>query len=260
MNKIFFLIFINSFFYSVFSQEINNSANDFLSNNHYYQLNIKRIMEELYKDKNGFTGPDSDCKTVDDSGGCSVYGELEYHSLLTILKELDHINALKGTFYDLGSGNGKLVVEAILNFSSKFKKCIGIELCRYRFEQSIIVRDELIKNKLVLPEQIQFRYEDIADTDFNDAKIIFMDSVLYPDPLMEKLVDKFSKLKQGTIIISMKELPKKFLSLGINLIKTYKLPTTWCSFPGESTFMYILYNFKSKYVHVNELVKVLQLD
>ena len=53
------------------------------------------------------------------------------------------------------------------------------------------------------------RQGDILNENWSDADIIFTNSPLFPDSLIDGIADLSAKLKKGARIISLKELPKR---------------------------------------------------
>lgn len=201
---------------------------------------IEKILEVKYKEKSGFDVPESERKVVTEAGGSPVYGELLPKSWETVLKDLDAMGKLKGNFYDLGSGNGKLVVQAILQYPKKLNKATGVELLKTRYQQAQDVKEALVKEGLISERKLQFKNEDIAKTDIHDATVVFMCSTCYPQPLMQTMVERFGALKKGLVVLTLEKLPDTYKDFGLKYIKQYTLPTSWNRFPGSDIHMYEL--------------------
>jgi SAM-dependent methyltransferase len=95
-------------------------------------------------------------------------------------------------FYDLGCGDGRVVIEAVKNFQVKG---IGIDV------NPILLKIAKLKAKYykVSPGKIKFYRGDILKYDFKKADYIYL--FLMPE-LIKKLKNQFKKLKKGTLIIS----------------------------------------------------------
>ena len=176
-----------------------------------------RLIEELFTSVSGFYISQEEKDLITQKGGIPTYGEILPSSLQTILNDL-HIKEGQ-TFYDLGSGVGKSVIQAFLEYP--FSKAVGIELSPTRFKLAEKVAQK-VKNRT-----LEFRNEDFVMSDISDADVIYMASTCYPDELMNTLLDRFANLKDGTIIISLRTLPRRAVSLGFELINKYLLPMTW---------------------------------
>lgn len=187
-----------------------------------------RVIEEMFTSVSGFGISKEEKELITQKGGNPTYGEILPSSLQTILNDL---NIKEGqTFYDLGSGVGKSVIQAFLEYP--FSKAVGIELSPTRFKQAEEVAQK-IKNRT-----LEFRNEDFVMSDISDADVIYMASTCYPEELMNTLLDRFAGLKDGTVIISLKSLPNRASSLGFKQINKYTLPMTWME--GNSVYVYKL--------------------
>lgn len=105
-------------------------------------------------------------------------------------------------FYDIGSGHGKMIMH--LSLISNFKKIIGIELNELRYKYCLD-----ILNQIEDSENVEFINDDVLNCDISDATVVFMNDLLLPQDLIHSI---FSKLKPGTIVISIEE--NKFKPLG----------------------------------------------
>jgi len=105
-------------------------------------------------------------------------------------------------FYDIGSGHGKMIMH--LSLISNFKKIIGIELNELRYKYCLD-----ILNQIEDSENVEFINDDVLNCDISDATVVFMNDLLLPQDLIYSI---FSKLKPGTIVISIEE--NKFEPLG----------------------------------------------
>lgn len=94
--------------------------------------------------------------------------------------------------YDLGSGDGRIVIAAVKEFGAA--RGVGIELDPLRIS-------EAVENARVagVSDRVEFRREDLFEVDLSPATVIAM--YLLPD-LNVKLLPKFQALKRGTRIVS----------------------------------------------------------
>ncbi len=190
-------------------------------------INTKNYIESLYKTTSGFSIPQDDRANVNKYGS-ATYGEITYESLKTLLDDLKPKTS--DVFYDLGSGVGKVAIQATLDY--KFKKSFGIELSKDRHNKANKIRTKLKKDKKIKTHHnLFFCHQNIAETNLKQATIIFMCSTCYPKKLMKTLTAKFTKLRKGTKILTLKSLPtnkksKKIFNV-LELIKKYNLEMTW---------------------------------
>jgi len=188
----------------------------------------KNYMKSLYENINGFSIPQEERDLVNKTSS-ATYGEIKYKSLKTILDDLKPTK--KDIFYDLGSGVGKVAIQACLDYP--FKKSVGIELSKTRLEHSQKIRAQIKKDKKIeKSHNLFFHYQDITQANLSDASFIFTCSTCFPKNLMQTLTNKFAALKSGTKILTLKHLethPK------IKFIKEYNLAMTW----SKNTAVYL---------------------
>ncbi len=187
------------------------------------KINTSDLIDEMYKNiKHQIS--DTERSMVTKTGGSPVYGEIKFDSLK---KVLDDLNIKKtDVLYDLGSGTGKVLVQGYLDYP--FKKVVGIELSPTRNHHAETIRKNLEKKNLITKDRKFELYNgDIAKENISDATVIYMCSTCYPEELMAKLTERFSKLKPGLTVITLKALPDNYEDFGLKHIKEYKLPMTW---------------------------------
>lgn len=163
----------------------------------------KKFIDEEYKDVRAEISDEERNLVSRDKMGSPVYGEIKVESVEKLFKSLE----------DLGVNN--------------FRKSVGIELSPTRYHHALSISNKLKENGLDIPgKELKYINENIVDSNISDADVIFMCSTCYPDELMEKLVNKFAKLKDGLIVISLKSLPN-YQEHGFTLVKELTLPMTW---------------------------------
>lgn len=112
------------------------------------------------------------------------------------------------TFYDLGSGTGKMVVFAA--FFMPLKKSVGVELIPELHEAAQMVGRRYIEEiQPKLPDgrretRLEYRMGDIFEADLSDADIVASHCcTCFDDSLMQKLSDKLETCKPGTRIVTI---------------------------------------------------------
>lgn len=132
------------------------------------------------------------------------------------LKDILKFSELKeaSSFYDLGSGDGRVLIESVLNF--RIKKAVGYEVSPWPYLKArFLIRRFGLKNKIDI-----FR-QDFLRVDLREADNVFL--YLFPK-IVQKLAPKFKgELSSGSKIISVSfpiNEPEKF---NLQLIKTGKI-------------------------------------
>lgn len=209
-------------------------------------LDAKTLMEDLYQGVTGFGIPERESQAIIDAKGAPTYGEILFESWHTILHELNLTT--KDVVYDLGSGVGKVIVEAFL--VTPAKKVVGVELSDTRYEKAAQVAkmlkkkikkgelkalQESVNNELQFDKysekkvnykkkKIAFIHKNFLKVNFSDATVIYMCSTCFSDELMQELTDKFAGLRDGLKVVTLKQLPSH---PHFTLVKKYTLPMTW---------------------------------
>ena len=141
-----------------------------------------------------------------------TYGEFTEEGLNTLLENIDTFDK---NFYDLGSGKGEVVINAINAFPD-LKKSVGIEIVEERHQEALSKKEKLNKYK---KDKVYFLKGDITSSKFNlkDANLIYISNLCFDNDLNNKLANKISEeVSSGTLIFSSKNLPLK------NVDCTYK--------------------------------------
>lgn len=185
----------------------------------------------LYGDINGYEVSTAARATFNGEIKNLLYGELPFETFEAIVKKANP--KMDGNFFDLGSGTGRVVLQAHILFD--FKKCVGIELLDGLHEKALEVKkifDKTIQpqiEKHVENRQLELIKGDLFLQDYSSADFIFMNHPIKDSDLFLKLEDKLAQeLKPGTKIVTIIRALKnpKFKSLGSQTLKF-----SW----GEST-------------------------
>lgn len=152
--------------------------------------------------------------------GLDVYHELPPESLMGLFRKIP----LKAgeTFYDLGSGTGKLVLTAWL----LGMKAIGVELAEGRFAASCAASRKLLAQKDLPAGGAHgplFVSGSFTEVDMSDADVIFSDSLLFSDKVMEKLATAARRTKPGTRIITFRQFP----GAEFDTVGKFTQPASW---------------------------------
>jgi hypothetical protein len=118
-----------------------------------------------------------------------VYGEITKNGVFELNEQID---SKGGVFYDIGSGNGKLLLQ--MSIISNFDKYVGIEIEKIRHLYSIE-----IKNQIGV-ENVSFINEDVFNVDISDASFIFINDVMFNEELRTKIVER---IPSGCTFVSL---------------------------------------------------------
>jgi len=103
----------------------------------------------------------------------SYHGEILRDSADLLIEMFSKVLNKNAVFYDLGCGQGKLIMHMALK--TKMKKIVGIEMSKERYEKALEVASD-IEFPFTQPSIIN---QDFRDTDLSDATIVYFDNVGY---------------------------------------------------------------------------------
>ena len=144
---------------------------------------------------------------IDNLFDSKVYGEISMNGVYKLNNELKEVC---GTFYDIGSGNGKLLLQMFL--ISNFDKYVGVEISKIRHLYALEI------NKY-LSLDVTFINDDVLNVDLSDAGFVFINNIMFDDKLTNSIVDK---IPVGCYFTSVYDNSHKF-------VKTIYLSVSWTS-------------------------------
>jgi hypothetical protein len=110
-----------------------------------------------------------------------VYGEI---SKSGVKKLANYLKEFTGNFYDIGSGNGKLLLH--LSLITNFDKYIGVEIVELRHKYALKINESI-------QQDVEFICADVLSIDISDANFIFLDDLMFPEDLRIKIIHKIPK-------------------------------------------------------------------
>lgn len=157
------------------------------------------VFEKLYQDINGMNISLAERERLQLQDSSFTYGEITAHGFALILDVVQP--KAHEIFYDLGCGTGKAVFcAALLN---NWKKCVGIELLPALYQCC----EELKEKFFTLPEvkkyfpekkiQIEFYQQDLLQTDFSNADVVFTHATTFDTELWDSVKTKLNYLQSG---------------------------------------------------------------
>lgn len=163
-----------------------------------------------------------------------TYGEIDFFSFAAALKVCEPQSG--EIFYDIGAGAGKTVLASALLYD--FAKVRGIESLDALYQLSLKQLDLFIKNikqyKYFAKRNfdIEFYSQNLLETPFEEADIVFINASCYIDDFWLGIHKKIDQLKVGSrIILASKRLKGEQYAL----IDAQMAVTSWGS---SSVFIY----------------------
>jgi tRNA G46 methylase TrmB len=176
------------------SDRLNLSGNDIESEKYKYQ-EFKNLIKS------------STLEIIDNSYDFNVYGEVSINGVYKLNNELEEVC---GTFYDIGSGNGKLLLQ--MSLISNFDKYVGIEISKIRHLYALEINKSLSLDVI-------FINDDVLNVNLSDAGFIFINDIMFDNKLTKSIVDK---IPVGCYFTSVYDNSHKF-------VKTIYLSVSWMS-------------------------------
>lgn len=147
------------------SDRLNLSGNDIESEKYKYQ-EFKNLIKL------------STVEIIDNLFDISVYGEVSINGVYNLNNELEEVC---GTFYDIGSGNGKLILQ--MSLISNFDKYVGVEISKIRHLYALEINKSLSLD-------VTFINDDVLNVDLSDAGFVFINDIMFDNKLIKSIVDK----------------------------------------------------------------------
>ena len=110
-----------------------------------------------------------------------VYGEI---SKSGVNKLSNYLSDFTGNFYDVGSGNGKLLLH--LSILTNFDKYVGIEIVEIRHKYANKINESV-------QQKVEFIYGDALKVDISDADFIFLDDLMFSENLRISIINRIPK-------------------------------------------------------------------
>ncbi|MEM7402486.1 MAG: hypothetical protein AAF310_00485 [Myxococcota bacterium] len=197
-------------------------------------------VQQLYSNRAGFEISDKEKESIVkqssnstegfDSYHTHVYGEITPQAARELLSELQL--GKEDVFYDLGSGVGKLVLQAHL--ATPVGKSVGIELSKTRYDIANDALKQLRADGLIDPARVlQLRLQNILTAKWDDATVVYTCSTLFPDKLMQGMADKIAAIDHPVRVITLKKFPP---NPRLHHIETLFVNTTWS--PDVPVYVY----------------------
>ncbi|CAJ1343481.1 unnamed protein product [Effrenium voratum] len=214
-----------------------------------HRRRVDRALAEVWKSRSGFecrVDPDPQ----EDGLNPTTYGEVTASGARHLARAmgLDEAQAGPFVFMDLGSGVGKLVVQAYLEWPS-VRSAVGIELAKERAEEASEAWACLLSSGLaqslrsalgggVAGEDVHLLQGDMLTADLSQATHIFISSLCLGDHLLGKLVEKLSREATSLhSLASLRALPRS-RTAGFCYVGSIYAEMTWTGVEGTRVLLY----------------------
>jgi hypothetical protein len=175
----------------------------------------------IYKDLNGYISSKHDTYNL-------TYGEITLDGMNNIVKYLDDNNIRKDIFIDLGCGIGKSLIMAKMK---GFKRCIGVELVKERFDNAMIAYNRLDKQDqegIEIYNNDLFEEPRIRELDKNNSVIVFVSNLLFNQDVTNKMFTYLTDILPSNSLIIVSKRPTTD-SDKLKYISTLEVPMSWMS-------------------------------
>jgi len=172
----------------------------------------------------------------------ATYGEIDPRGVQELLPRVGGIGS-HDTFFDLGSGLGKVALQVFL--AGKVGHVVGVELSATRHEgaQDAIAAlhrrfPDLATSLWKHGRRLEFRHDDILKANLSNATVIWMGSLAFPNGLMKHIADRvLEQVPIGCHVLTMIEFPQEALLSGKRQLAnrgSWETRVRWTSRPGAS--------------------------
>lgn len=141
----------------------------------------------------------------------AIYGEVDPRGLASVIKKLGGLKSTD-TFFDLGSGLGKAVLQVYA--STPAARVVGVELAEARHKGAVDAlavlrhRFPILAGALDEGRSVKFVHEDVLKADLQGATVVWMGSLAFPQALMGKIAERLLEhASSGCRVVTMIEFP-----------------------------------------------------
>lgn len=183
------------------------------------------------------------------SGHKITYGEMTYEGLEVLYRHvLQFFTISPSYFFDIGSGRGKLCL--YMAAKPNIKTSIGVELVSARYEDSVRLRNALLREFSEFTNKVLFLNENVLEVEFEDIfttsqnpgpAFVWFSNLCFDTNVTDSIYAKLvSELPSGSVICSSKvpnAVPENVKNLG-----AISVPMSW----SQQSTVYIFQTTKNQ--------------
>jgi len=161
---------------------------------------LEQQFEMLIKQATDTSISAEDQKAFRETGSGPTYGYMTWDGVNQMLCDLDLRDKV---FYDLGSGIGRPVFAAAMQFPM-LKKAIGIELSSQRHGQAQKILSMMEEGPA--KDRVKLLCGNLLENRLQDADIVYISSLCFSKAFIKRMAEHFDEqLKPGAIVLCSKE-------------------------------------------------------
>ena len=129
---------------------------------------------------------------------------------------------MEGLFVDLGSGRGRAASHVALATPLRAR---GVELDEARHAEAAGALAAFAEVAPAAAAKVELRLGDAATADLAGARVVFLNSLCFPAPVLRALVPRLASAPAGALVLSVRALPT--CARGLHLLGYVAIETTW---------------------------------
>ena len=183
----------------------------------------------IFYSKGGFVIPKSERAAIDATGGSATYGE----TLADGVDQLIEFMCLdkNSSFYDLGCGRGRTVLQVALH--TNVKEAVGIELSASRLEQAGIVLQQLHQEGYAL-RPVEFQHADLSTCDLTTGTHFYLCSTAFQAGICRSIAERLAASPNFQVLLTSRVLPTQPY-----LYKLGEVPCSYTYTGNGQCFVYV---------------------
>lgn len=173
-----------------------------------------RHVHQLFRRVHGWSITPSEERRVLAARSSPTYGEIRPAALARLLDTLDL--GVRDVLYDLGSGIGKVVVQAAM--SVHVRRIVGVELVPSRHAIAERILERARERGLLRTSRVELRCADFMRTELADATVVYTCSTAFSDSFMRAVARRLAKVgRPGLTLVTTQELdpPGRFAPVSV---------------------------------------------